>query len=59
MGSIDEAEIYDELENKLGRSATYDEFNRVVERLPEFYSQTQLRRVVARLIVDNRFSGVS
>lgn len=49
MGSLETTEICAELEAKLGRSATDRELERVAERLPEFYSRRQLRRIVARV----------
>lgn len=56
MASLETAEICAELEEKMGRTPTDKEVERVVESLPEFYSQTQLRRIVAQVIVDNLFS---
>ena len=50
MGGLEEAEICDELEAKLGRPATDGEFEMVAEGLPEFYSRHQLRQIVARLV---------
>lgn len=50
MGSLEEAEIYDELEAKLGRPATFEECEKVAERLPEFYSRHQLKQTVERLV---------
>lgn len=50
MGSLETAEIYNELEAKLGRPATDEELEKVAERLPDYYSRQQLRRLVARLV---------
>ena len=47
---MEEAEIWNELEAKLGRPATFEECEKVAERLPEFYSRHQLRRIVERLV---------
>lgn len=43
-------EIYAELEDKLGREATFEEQEKVAERLPEFVSRNGIKRVVARLV---------
>jgi len=50
MGSLEEAEIWAELEARLGRPATFEEYEKVAERLPEFYSRHQLKRIVERLV---------
>lgn len=50
MGSLEEAEIWNELEAKLGRPATDGELEMVAERLPEFYSRHQLKQIVERLV---------
>jgi len=47
---LEEAEIWNELEAKLGRPATFEECEKVAERLPEFYSRHQLKQIVERLV---------
>lgn len=47
---MEEAEVWYELEAKLGRPATDDELGMVAERLPEFYSRHQLKQIVERLV---------
>lgn len=40
--------IYEELENQLGR-ATFKDYERVVEELPEFVTRSDIKRIVEKL----------
>ncbi len=46
-----EDEIYAELENKLGRPATFEEYAKVAERIPSLADSQDIRRIVERLAV--------
>lgn len=53
--SYDEGdEIYSVLLNRLGREITFDEYEMVAERLPEFYSRHQLKQIVERLVASEK-----
>jgi len=41
--------IWDELEKILNREPTTEDFEKVVQELPEFVSREDIRRIVARL----------
>lgn len=48
-----EDEIYAELEARLGREATFEEYRAVAERLPEIVSRGDIKRIVERLAIEN------
>lgn len=48
-----EDEIYAELEAKLGRGATFEEYRDVAERLPEIVSRRDIKQIVERLAIEN------
>lgn len=51
-----EDEIYAELEAKLGREATVEEYGVVAERLPEFANRRDIRLIVKRLVAVEKIS---
>lgn len=51
-----EDEIYAELEAKLGRGATFEEYEKVAERLPEFANRWDIKRIVERLVAIEKIS---
>jgi hypothetical protein len=41
--------IYEELEARLGRGATFEDYERVVDELPKFVSREDIRRIVEKI----------